>query len=85
MPFPILKHLRPVSRLPRGNDPVGRDADELIQLWGAAAFDRASDLSWREDSGLTPSPRPGHWWSVRREIGRRTGQKDAEFVSDIAA
>ncbi len=67
------------------HEDVRRDADELIQLWGAGAFDRATDLSWREDSGLSQSPRPGHWWSVRREIGRRLGQKDAELTAEFAA
>lgn len=79
MNFPLLKTLR------RTDTAVVRDADELMQLWGHAAYERATDLSWREDSGLTSSPRPGHWWSVRREIGRRLGHSDREPSLDIAA
>lgn len=84
MRFSILKHLLPST--PSRIDPaVARDADELMQLWGAAAHDRASDLSWREDTGLVHSPRPGHWWAVRREIARRLGQHDREPVAGFAA
>ena len=64
---------------------VTRDADDLMHLWGSAAYDRATDLSWREDSGLVQSPSPGHWWSVRREIGRRLGRQDRELVTEVAA
>ncbi len=84
MRFPTLKHFRSAIQAPRVDLSVARAADELMQLWGQAAFDRASDLSWREDSGLTSSPRPGHWWSVRREIGRRLGRRDAELLEYAA-
>ena len=32
--FPILKHLRSATTTRRIDPVVGRDADELIQLWG---------------------------------------------------
>lgn len=84
MTLSILKHLRS-STSPRIDPAVSRDADELLQLWGAAAYDRATDLSWREDSGLVHSPKPGHWWAVRREVGRRQGQDDREPVAEFIA
>ena len=84
MRFPILKHFR-AARPTRPAAAVAHDADELILLWGHAAYARASDLSWREDTGLVASPGPGHWWSVRREIGRRLGQQDIEPRAEFAA
>ena len=82
---PILKHIRSAARL-RAIDPtVSQDADELIQLWGSVAYDKAADLSWREDSGLVMSSQPGHWWRVRREIGRRLGHQENEPVLEFAA
>ena len=57
---------------------VNIDCDELIRLWGDAAFDQAGEQSWKEDAGLIPSARPGYWWRVREEIGRRHGRKNAE-------
>ena len=84
MRFPILRHFR--SAPGRKVDPaVSRDADELIQLWGHVAFARASEMSWREDTGLVASSRPGHWWRVRREIGHRIGQTDVELDAEVAA
>ena len=68
-----------------GRGDVGKDAEALLSKWGNAAFDRATDLSWREDSGLITSPRPGHWWNVRHEVGRRLGQRTTDPVVDIAA
>ena len=80
-----LSLLRPFRSSPSADLSVSRDADELIQVWGSAAFERATELSWREDSGLAVSPRPGHWWSVRREVARRINRTIVEPVVDIAA
>lgn len=80
-----LSLLRSFRGSPSIHQAVSRDADELIQQWGSAAFERATDLSWREDSGLTVSPHPGHWWSVRREIERRLGRTIVEPAVNIAA
>ena len=84
MRISFLRHIR-AAATPRITPDIGRDADELIQLWGHAAFARATDLSWREDSGLTPSPAAGHWWGVRREVGRRLGYSETEPVLDAVA
>ncbi len=67
------------------DDTVSHDAAELIQLWGNAAYEKAAELSWREDTGLMATSQPGHWWRVRREIGRRIGQKDHEPKAEFAA
>ena len=83
MRFSVLKHLRRSS--PRTDAAITRDADELMQTWGSAAYSRAADLSWREDSGLVHSPKPGHWLAVRREIGRREGSHDREPVAEFVA
>lgn len=82
MQFSILRRLR---QMPRAETTVSRDAEELLQLWGAVAYEKATDLSWREDSGLVPSPRPGHWWNVRREVGQRLGRQEKEPVAGFAA
>ena len=78
--FPFSKRLRRVRRT-KVND-IHRDADELLQLWGSAAYDVATNLSWKEDAGWIASPAPGHWWQVRRELGCRLGQSDREFRPD---
>jgi hypothetical protein len=70
---------------PQLDPAVGRDADELMHLWGAAAYGRAIDLSSQEALGRISSARPGHWRDVRREIGRRIGYKDAELQPEVAA
>ena len=83
MRFPGLTQLRSPFLKPKAD--VARDAEELMQLWGNGAYDRATDLSWREDSGLVSSPGPGHWWSVRREVGRRLGHRVDDPTMEIAA
>lgn len=85
MLFPILRHLRSTRSVRKIDPGVSRDADELVQLWGHAAYERAAELSWKEDRGLVSSDRPGHWWRVRREIGRRVGHHDAEPLAEFAA
>ena len=62
----------------RHESKVAHDADRLIRLWGSTAFDRATDLSSQEDLGFISTDRPGHWWSVRAEIGSRTGRRIRE-------
>jgi hypothetical protein len=52
---------------------INGDADRLVGLWGAKAYDIARDLSWREDSGLLRTPHVGYWAAVSREIGNRYG------------
>ena len=84
MRLSILKHLRFFS-IPKPDEAVAQDADDLIQLWGNAAYQRATYLSWEEDIGIVASSRPGHWWRVRREIGRRLDQHDSEPRAEFAA
>lgn len=83
MRFSVLRQMRRSS--PRTDAVITRDADELMRNWGSAAYSRAADLSWREDIGLVHSPKPGHWWAVRREIGRREGNHDREPAAEFAA
>ncbi len=64
---------------------VLRDATDLIRLWGAAAFSVAGTMSWQEDTGLIPTPSPGHWSRVKHEIGHRLGCQDDEPEADFAA
>jgi hypothetical protein len=64
---------------------VIRDADDLIASSGDAAYDIADRMSWQEDTGLVATSRPGHWWRVRTEIGRRFGRKQEEPEANFAA
>jgi hypothetical protein len=79
----ILKRLRQLLAS-KPDAAVIEAADDLMQLWGAAAFDRVTELSWHEDSGLVHSPQPNHWWNVRREIGRRLDRMEGEPRADFA-
>ncbi len=63
---------------------VVRDAGSLIKMWGEAAYDQAAVRSWREDTGLLFTSRPGHWARVRREVGHRLGRLDDEPEADVA-
>jgi hypothetical protein len=75
MSLSIVARMRVSLRGRHEVDPVvTQDADDIVRCWRADAFDVASDLSWREESGLVHSPEPGHWARVRREIGRRLGE-----------
>ena len=65
--------------------PVRSDADELMQCFGAAAFEVAQRKSVQEDLGFLSTGRPGHWGRVAREIGRRSGRHDTEPRADFAA
>lgn len=84
MPF-RLRPTRLLSRFRKHDDSVSRDADDLMTLFGAAAYETATLNSWREDTGLVSTGRPGHWWRVRREIGRRLGQPEVEPAAEFAA
>ncbi len=74
-----------LSRFRQCDDAVSRDADELMNLFGAAAYETATMNSWREDTGLVITARPGHWWRVRREIGRRLGVREVEPTAEFVA
>jgi hypothetical protein len=51
---------------------VIRDADNLMALFGDGAYSEALARARREDeNGADPS----HWFSVRREIAKRTGKR----------
>lgn len=52
---------------------VIHDADMLIRIHGEQAFETARQNSWREDIGLLPTAKPGHWHRVGLNIGQRPG------------
>ena len=64
---------------------IARDADALIAQWGQAAYEKASLMSWHEDIGLSRMAKPGHWWRVQREIGRRFGRQEIEREAQFPA
>jgi hypothetical protein len=84
MPLSIIKRLRAKRRASELASAVALDADKLLEQWGVAAYEAASDLSWKESVGFVSSPSPGHWWEVRREIGRRIGEVENDPVARFA-
>ena len=59
---------------------VIRDADRLMLVYGEQAYESAAAYSWREDSGLLFTQKPGHWHRVSLEIGHRLGkERDANL------
>ncbi len=85
MSFSFLRRLNSTRRFEGADAAVSRDADELIRRWGPSAFEKATDLSWQEDSGLVRSADAGHWWRVRREVARRLGTTAQEPTANFAA
>lgn len=53
------------------------EAERLIEIWGAGAFDVARNLSFREEAGLLQTASPGFWATVAREVGHRIGLPEA--------
>ncbi len=84
MRFPNLKQLC-FSKVSNQHSVVTNAADELLQLWGAGAYEQATYLSWREDFGLVSSPRPGHWAKVRRQVSTRLGHREDELLPEFAS
>ncbi len=61
---------------------VIRDADRLMLVYGEQAYEAASAYSWREDTGLLFTQKPGHWHRVRLEIGHRSGRdEDTDLIA----
>lgn len=77
MPFLRFRDARSSTHSTRAST-VNAACDELVRLWGDAAYDQANELSWKEDAGLLRSGGPGHWWHVREEIARRHGRRTVE-------
>ena len=53
------------------------EAERLIAVWGATAYDVARNLSFRESAGFLETASPGFWGTVAREVGHQIGLPEA--------